>query len=219
MKVTVIIPSCSSERLSLLIQTVESIQAGTYKNVHPIIIADGNPEIERMAKEKLHHVSVLLNRERIGWIASINRMLKEWDSDYYIYASDDLEFPHDCIENAVRTMQSKFPDGDGLVTLGKKTRCCFGLVGRKFIERFPERQVFCPDYSHYCSDTELLITVKKLGLFAIPPKRPSQVLHYRRKDETRRLAHLVREEDYAIRDERKAKGYQWGIDFNLVRRR
>ncbi len=218
MKITVIIPTCSSERIPLLIQMVESIQAGTYKNVHPIVVADGNPHIQDIANKELRHISVILNKERIGWIASINRVLREFDSEYYIYASDDLEFPSDCIKNAMRTSLKRFPDGMGVVTLGRKTRCCFGLFGHKFADHFPDRQVFCPDYSHYCSDTELFTTLKELGLFAYAPERESQVVHHRRKDETRRFAHKVRERDYEIRDERKAKGYQWGIDFNLVGR-
>ena len=105
MKVMVIIPTCSSERLPLLIQTVESIQAGTYKNVHPIIVADGNEHVYETALKKLHHVSVLKNRERRDWIYSINKVLKEWDSAYYIYAADDLIFPPGCIENAMILMK------------------------------------------------------------------------------------------------------------------
>ena len=218
MKITIAIPTCSSERIPLLIRTVESIQAGTYKNVHPIIVADGNPKIERVAREKLHHVSVISNRERCDWIFSVNRVLKEWDSDYYIYASDDLVFPPDCIKKAMQTMQQSFPDGFGLVTITKKNRCPFGLIGRKFVEYFPDRQVFCPDYIHYRSDTELQKTVKELRIFAFPPERTNQVEHFRRKDETWRLARKIKARDSRIYNRRQEKGYLWGVDFNLITR-
>ena len=72
-KVTIIIPTCSSERIPMLIKTVESIQAGTYKNVHPVIVADGNQHIFDVANKRLHNVSVLKNDKRMDWVFSINR--------------------------------------------------------------------------------------------------------------------------------------------------
>jgi len=215
-KVIIIIPSCSSSRIPLLINTVETIQAGEYKNVHPVIVADGNPKIEREAKEKLHHVTVISNKERMDWVFSINRVLKEFDSDYYIYASDDLNFRPSCIKHAVAKMQERFPDGLGVVSIGKKNRAAFGLFGRKWAEHFPDRQVFCPDYIHYASDSELMRCVRELDKYAYPPERTSMVLHTRLKDETWRLARQVRSRDHRIRVERQARGYLWGVDFNLI---
>lgn len=216
MKVTIAIPTCSSERIPMLIKTVESIQAGTYKNVHPIIVADGNPHIYEVANKRLHNVSVISNRERKDWVFSINRVLKEFDSEYYIYASDDLIFPPDCIKYAMATMQERFTDGLGVVSIGKKGRATFGLFGRKWADHFPDRQVFCPDFIHYAGDSELMRTVSKLGIYAFPPQRESMVRHARMKDETWRLARQVRSRDHAIRIEREGKGYMWGVDFNLI---
>ena len=216
MKVTVVIPTCSTERIPLLIQTVESIQAGSYKNVYVVIVADGNPHIQEVANKKLHHISAILNKERKDWNFSINRVLKEFDSDYYIYASDDLIFPPDCIKHAVATMEKRFPDGFGVVTISKKNRCPFGLFGRKFAEHFPDRQVFCPDLVHYGGDSELMRTISKLGIFAYPPERESQVKHSRLKDETWKLARRTRTRDRTIFHRRQEKGYLWGIDFNLI---
>lgn len=215
-KITIAIPSCSSERIPLLIQTVKSIQAGTYKNIYPVIVADGNPKIYEAVKEQLSNISVILNKERIDWNASINRVLREFDSEFYIYAADDLNFPPDCIECSMATMQKQFPDGFGLVTIGKKNRCPFGLVGRKLVEHFPDRQIMCPDLIHYGGDSELMRTVVKLGIFAYPPERESQVRHFRNKDETWKLARRTRNRDRAIYKRRIEKGYMWGIDFNRV---
>lgn len=216
MKVTIIIPTCSSSRIPMLIKTVESIQAGTYKNVHPIIVADGNQHIFNVANKRLHNVSVISNRERKDWVFSVNRVLKEFDSDYYIYASDDLFFPPDCIKYAMARMQKCFPDGFGVVSIGKKHRSAFGLFGHKLVEHFPDHQVFCPDFIHYAGDSELHRTVMKLGKFTFIPERESSVNHSRMKDETWRLARRVRTRDHAIRQEREAKGYMWGVDFNLI---
>ena len=216
MKVIIIIPSCSSQRIPMLIKTVESIQAGSYKDVHPIIVADGNPKIERVARGKLHHVTVISNKERMDWVYSTNRVLKEFDSEYYIYASDDLFFPPKLIEYAMATMKKRFPDGFGVVSIGKKHRAAFGLFGRKFANHFPDRQVFCPDFIHYAGDSELRRTVANLDKFTFPPERDSMVRHARMKDETWRLARRVRTRDHEIRREREEKGYMWGVDFNLI---
>ena len=219
MKVTIIIPTCSSSRIPMLLKTVESIQAGTYKNVHPVIIADGNPKIYEVANKQLHNVTVIANKERMDWVFSVNRVLKEWDSDYYIYGSDDLFFPPNLIEFAMATMQEHFPDGFGVVGIGKKGRAAFGLFGCKLADHFPDRQVFCPDFIHYAGDSELMRTVSKLGIYAFPPERESMVQHHRLKDETWRLARGVRTRDHTIRREREEKGYMWGVDFNLIVRK
>ena len=217
-KIIIAIPSCSSTRIPMLIKTVESIQAGEYKNVHPIIVTDGNPKIERVAKEKLHNVSVISNKKRMDWIFSTNRVLREFDSDYYIYGSDDLTFRPDSIKYAMAKMQECFPDGFGVIALAKKNKCTFGLFGRKFADHFPDRQVFCPDYIHYASDSELMRCVRALDKYAYPPERTSMVLHARLKDETWRFARQVKTRDHRIRIEREEKGYLWGVDFNLITR-
>lgn len=216
MKIIIIIPTCSSERIPLLIQTVESIQTGLYKNVHPVIVADGNHYIYRIVKKRLHNVSVIFNKERRDWIFSSNRVLKEFDSEYYIYASDDLIFPPDCIECAMVTMERCFPDGFGVVDLGRKDRGTFGLFGHKLVDHFPDSKVFCPEYIHYSGDSELCQAVKKMKKYVYLPEREKQVQHFRMNDETRILARRVRTRDHEIRRRRTVKGYLWGIDFNRV---
>ena len=216
MKVTIAIPTCSSNRIPMLIRTVESIQVGKYKNVHPVILADGNPHIFKVANKRLHNVSVLKNDKRMDWVFSVNRILKEFDSDYYIFGSDDIIFPPDCITCAMARMRECFPDGFGVVSIGKKNKTTFGLFGRKWVDHFPDRQVFCPDYIHYAGDSELYRTARHLRKYAFPPKRNSSVQHSRLKDETWRLARSVMVRDHKIRDERWKKGYMWGVDFNLI---
>jgi len=216
MKITLIIPIYSAERFPMLIRTVKSIQAGSYKDVHIVIVADGNPEICKMADKQLRGITIILNEKRMDWNASINRILKEFDSEYYIYASDDLIFPPDCIECAMRTMRKRFPDGFGVVGIGRKNRGAFGLFGRKWADHFPDHQVFCPDLIHYGGDTELYRAANKLGKFAYPPERESQVKHFRPKDETWKLVRKIRGRDRSVFFKRQEKGYLWGVDFNLV---
>lgn len=217
MKIIIAIPTCSPERIPGLIKAVESIQGGSYKNVHPVILVDGNLGMCEVLNKQLHNVSIISNRERMDWVFSVNRIFKEFDSEYYIYASDDLFFPPGCIEYAMIKMRQRFPDGFGVISIGKKHKCAFGLLGRKFIEHFPDRQVFCPDYVHYGSDSELWRTVNKLGKFDYLRHRPSSVAHPRIVyDETKEMAEENRTKDQAIYRKREEMGLNWGIDFKLI---
>ncbi|KKK81384.1 hypothetical protein LCGC14_2814010, partial [marine sediment metagenome] len=150
MKINLIIPTCSSSRTPLLIETIESIQSGSYKDVHIVVVADGNQKIFREVTAKgFDNLSITQNVIRRDWVFSINRVLKEFISEYYIYASDDLIFPKDCIKTAVKNLQIYFPYRDGVVGIGRKGRSAFGLFGNKFVNRFPKREVFCPDFTHF----------------------------------------------------------------------
>lgn len=217
MTITIGTPTVSFDRLSLLKQEVDSIEAGTYKDVHVVVVVDGDPKLYEAVRKILLsnrlQLSIVLNKGNFGWVASINRVFKEFDSEYYIYGSDDLIFPRDCIENAMVTMKRTFPDGYGVVSLGRKTKCIFGLVGRKWVEHFPERAVFCPFYTHYGADPEHYMFAKTIGKFTYPPERPSQVTHYRLNDKTRRFSRSSRTKDLALWEERKRKGLIWGISF------
>ena len=220
-KIIVVIPTCSFNRVPMLVKGVESIQAGTYKNVHIVVVADGNLDIFKIAgtyfeNKESENVTVILNKERMDWIFSVNRVFREFDSDYYIYAADDLFFPPACIEYAMIKMRQRFPDGFGVVGIGKKHKCAFGLLGRRFADHFPGQQVFCPDYVHYGSDAELWRTANKLGNIDYIAHRPSSVGHRQMKDETWEIAERSRARDQAIYRQREEMGLSWGVDFKLV---
>ena len=219
MKITIIIPTVSFGRFSLLFKMIKSIHRGLYKDFCIVIVIDGNRKLYETigAKvEKLYSrsVSVILNKERRGWVFSTNRVLKEFNSPYYIYASDDLIFPSDCIENAMITMKERFPDGYGVVSLGRKVKAIFGLFGNKWVEHFPKREVFCPYYIHYSADREHTEFMKKIGKFAYSPKRDSQVKHFRLKVETCIISRSSRSRDLILRSERKKNNRLWGINFD-----
>ena len=215
MKITIIIPTVCFDRLEMLLEEVKSIEAGKYQDFHIVIIVDGNQKLYEELQRRLlpFKGSIILNEKRRGWVASTNRIFKEFDSDYYIYASDDLVFPPDCIKNAMIMMKDRFPDGYGVITLGRKTKCIFGLIGRKWVEHFPGRQVLCPFYVHYGADAEHTAFAHKIEKFAFHPNRPSQVTHYRINDRTRIFSRSSRQKDLALWENRKAKGLIWGVSF------
>ena len=220
MKITIAIPIVSFDRFDLLFREIKSIQAGTYKGDLPIVIVvDGDKKLyqavgAKMIELSLRDCTVILNEKRSGWVFSTNRVFKEFKSDYYIYASDDLIFPPDCIERAVEAMKKHFPDGNGVVSLGKKTKCIFGLIGNKWVEHFPKREVFCPYYTHYGSDAEHTQYCQEEGRFAFARKRDSQVKHYRLNDTTRIFARRSREKDLMLHHDRQKRNRLWGRNFD-----
>jgi len=215
MKVSVIIPTY--DRLEKLKRTIKSILEGDYNKIHIFVVIDGNKEMHLNFPSL--PVTVIRNEERMDWVFSINRALREMgDADAAIYAGDDLEFPPHSISRAMEAMKKHFPDGDGLV--GLKQSCAgvdsaFGLMGRKFIERFPNRQVLCPDYIHYVSDREIGQFAKSINKFYFC--KDVIIKHDRSKDKTRELALKILGTDKATKAERARKGFLWGRDFERIK--
>lgn len=205
------------DRAKSLKNTVESIFDGDHKDVCVSIMMDGNISLSRQLNH--HPARIFLNEERMDYVFSMNRLLQESeDTEGVIYASDDLVFPPYAISEAAEAMEEHFPDGDGLVGLNQNCQgidSAFGLMGRKFIERFPERQVFCPDYVHFVSDAELGAFTKSIGKFyfcsgvTLKHERNQQ-------DETFRLGVGMWGRDMAMHVKRYQKGFLWGSNFGLV---
>lgn len=220
MKVTIAIPTVSLERLPLLAKAVKSIRAQTHENIHIVIVVDARPELYKVVKSQFtsNDILVVLNEKHTYWVGSVNRVWREFDSDYYVYAADDIIFPSGCVANAVEIMKEKFPGGFGLVNLFRRDKAVFGLFGRKFAEHFPKCQVLCPDFVHYGADREITEFAFELGIYnSHSLKRENQVKHHLRvKDETWSLANKIIHKDPETRRQRRKKGYKWGIDFNLI---
>ena len=215
MRVNVIIPTYN--RLESLKRAVKSISESDYDDVCISIIVDGNRGM--FTKILAEPANIILNEKRMDWVLSMNRALREMeDTDAVLYAADDLEFPPYAIPEAVEAMKEHFPDGDGLVGLNQNCAgidSAFGLMGRKFIERFPERQVFCPDYVHFVGDAELGAFAKSIGKFyfcsgvTLKHERNQQ-------DETFRLGMAMWGRDLAMNLKRQVYRLLWGSNFGLA---
>lgn len=215
MHINIIIPTYN--RPDLLIKTIHSIKRNSYKDVSIFVVVDGNREI--LEKVLPEDVAILFNPERRDWVYSINRGIFYAISDAVIYAADDLIFQEDCLERAVRAMEEKFPDGDGLVAIKQSVVGCntaFGMFGHKFIERFPERCVFCPDYIHYCGDSELGQFARNINCLYVCNE--AKVVHHRLKDATYNIAKPVEGKDFHCHRVRRDAGLLWGRDFQLLRK-
>jgi len=215
MHVTVVIPTL--DRWSLLQKTVETINASSYKDLSILVIVDGNREILELARGL--QSDVLFNEKRMDWVWSSNRGLQHIKHGAVIYGSDDLEFEPQCIEIAVERLRAETPDTDGLVAIKQSVIGCstaFGLLGHRFIERFPNRSVLCPDYVHYGSDSELGRFARSINRLHLCDE--ARVIHRRLQDATYRAAKPLEVQDFHYIDERRKAGLLWGRDFELLRK-
>jgi hypothetical protein len=99
-----------------------------------------------------------------------NNHLKDSHCDVFYYLNDDVVLSPNCIKNSIKSMNKYFPDLDGVVGLFQENipieqqcRCAFGAIGNKFIDRFPQRQVFMPKYKRFYGDTELYDYASKIS--------------------------------------------------------
>jgi hypothetical protein len=206
----------SHARIESLQQAILSLLENGYANLSVLIIADGNEKLlETVAKMD---VGLLFNLYRRDYVFSMNRAMP-FVSDAALYASDDLCFPKGFIKQAVNRLENEFPDKLGLIgfnTLStpKNTPFAFGLMGKAFINQFPNYQVFCPDYIHYGSDTEMGMFAQKIERFHF--MEDISVEHHRDKDLTYKLANKVRERDRRVYLARSQRGLLWGRDFGRL---
>lgn len=233
MRVNIIIPTY--KRFKSLRRTMLSIQESKHKDIHTIIIMDGFQD-KRYEQFKNDKTEVRQNSERKGWIYSMNDTLRRLCGESlkhpldtgYFYGADDIVFYPDCITKLIQAMREIFPTGDGLVSAKqhlilshsrikvKKSGGAFALMGRKFIDRFPDKVAFCPEYFHGSADREIRNFAVQSGIYHFCID--AVLLHDRSvKDETRRLRKEAQVEDHITRRERWAKELTWGISFERVR--
>ena len=216
MHVNIFIPTWN--RPQLLLQTISSIGRSTYEDYSIIVIVDGNLKlIDLLIKQP---VMIIVNRERRDWVYSMNKGLRLAVSDAVMYASDDLVFSPNCLAVAVATLKEKFPDGNGLIGINQTVVGCssaFGIMGRKLIEHFPNRQVFCPDYTHLCSDFELGKYARANNIFYYC--KEAVMNHHRLRDETWQQVEKVKHQDLQLQDQRTARGLIWGNSWERLNAR
>ncbi|GAG31022.1 unnamed protein product, partial [marine sediment metagenome] len=87
------------------------------------------------------------------------------------------------------------------------------LVGQKFLQRYPDKQLFFPGYYHFgCQEIAWL--ARKLGRFQSEERLRlthfHPAFHKHLIDQTHREARVYSERDHALIKERQAKGLIWG---------
>ena len=156
-----------------------------------------------------------------------NYHLKTLKSSGMIYLCDDVELYPDALNNLFQAFETKFPDTDGVVTFNQAnlptgSDSAMGLILRKFANRYPNNQCFCPVYVSFYADSEIGDYAKKLGKFHYCEE--AKLIHYHPafyKEEADEAHRIVRDSnqgiDKRVNAERKKRGLLWGESLTLIR--
>lgn len=228
MKFEIIIPTY--KRLGKLLRLMESVYqtvGDRYADVKSSIWFDNKDwqtcrEFRHTAQYKRGFgVGVMTNviAEHLGVFGIFNRFLQYYfNSDVAICIPDDTEWINGGLKQAMEFYEQNYSDTDYVVGLQQDliTKCggnkgAVLLIGRKFMERFPDRHCYCPLYECWCADDELGRFARKVGRFYYLGN-PPLIRHYTNEhtDETNAMNEGLRQADLKLRDERKAKGILWG---------
>lgn len=216
--IDVIIPT--RNRYEKLCRCLESIPQSALKvEIGVIVVCDGDSET---ANKLMGHNDGLITRVSVvrkhrGSVYCRN-LITQATEDALIYATDDIEFKEGAIEAAIKAMHKYFPDEDGVIGFNQVNARSFsiagvGLVGQKFLCRYPNRKLFYPRYFHFsCQEIERL--GNKLNRIRL--EESAELLHYHpaknlsERDVTHIEARRDRMKDKLISSQRRADKIIWG---------
>jgi len=156
-----------------------------------------------------------------------NTHLKNMTADGMCYMNDDVEVFEDTVEKIKLEFYRYFVDYDGVVGLNQlnlnefqKVEGAFGVIGAKYADRFPDRQVFCPDYYRFYGDFELMKQAKEVGKFHF--SHEAQLVHNhpcinkKFQDATHADVRKHIAKDKHTFKIRQARGLLWGKSWELI---
>ena len=149
--------------------------------------------------------------------AQIQNIMSASGEDGLLCLVDDATLYAQTLQIAIDSFNEHFPDDDGMLGLGQDgtTGSPWGLflLGQKFLQRFPGKQISFPGYWHF-GDMEIHALADKLGKFHFEPA--ARVYHFHpdehpeEKDQTHIDARVWKTEDFALFRERELAGLLWG---------
>ena len=221
--ITIVIPT--RNRLDKLENTLATIPRVPWITT-AVCCDDDLRTYEAMSREHPEVVPWLFSPHR-GSVYCRNEVIRQ-TADGVLYAVDDIEFQPGSIEAALFRFNERFPDDDGVVGFSQIEAgqnwhpTGIALVGSRFIDRYPERRLFFPDYWHFAAQ-EVHWLAEPLGLFIQPAEAlilhnhpmfakrlGSRDLEQCRMDHTHHEARVKAAQDTRLKEKRKAAGLVWG---------
>lgn len=228
MKLDIVIPSY--HRLESLDKCIKSIfiaeqnieNQHTEVYVHLYLTDDGDLMHCAVKYRDIANVAVHLCTYRVPdfW----NTHLAGTDADMVMTCNDDVEILPDTLNTIINQFQDKYPDFDGVLGLNQANlpadqalQSAFTVIGIKYADRFPERQVFCPAYDRFYGDKELGMYAESIGKFYYCAEAKIHHFHAafypERKDATHESVRTYLDGDKRKWRQRQAKGLLWGKTF------
>jgi len=225
--VTVVIPT--RNRWRKLANTLDTIPVRSCISV--LVVCDGDPETHKRIRELgASQIQSLLVNRHMGSVYCRNLVIPDCP-DGVLYAVDDIEFQPGAIRAALAAFNERFPDDDGVVGF-HQIQCGdnyhpsgVALLGKRFVDRYPNRQPFCPEYFHFAAQ-EIQWLAEPLGKFYLC--KDAALLHNHPcfsgregrdadkfvKDATHNEARARCDQDKALREQRQRDGLVWGAQRN-----
>lgn len=214
--VDIIVPTRNRlAKLDRMLRTLPREAAG--KRINVKIICDDDID-SFAALQQRPGLEVHLTDKRRGAVYCRNLLIRS-TKDALIYATDDIEFSPRAIENAIGAMTARFINDDGVVGFHQEGNSYnpagVALVGKAFIDRYPDRALFNPAYFHFACQ-EIHRAALSLGKFHL--EKTAVVKHWhpasfkREMDRTHGEARQFRKRDLDLKAARERQGLIWGIN-------
>lgn len=159
----------------------------------------------------------------------INELLAAVSADVVFLLGDHIVFH----ERTVEEVLNRFASNPVIGAVGMRIEnlppasaspYAFMALSRRFLNRFKMRngrwEVFCPDYYHFCADTELGEYAESIGAFHFAASATitthSPAAGNAATDETYRAGRTNKAADMDIRRKRQAAGLLWGKSFERI---
>jgi hypothetical protein len=153
----------------------------------------------------------------------VNELYSESVGDIVIMLSDHIELQDGCIEAVLKAFSDNFPDLDGVVGLNMvdlpeegRNKYASNAMGRKFLDRYPEKNPSCPQYHHFFADTEIGMLAESLDKFYFAEDAHILCHHPAHgdgeKDETYRASRANYQVDVKTWERRQHDGLLWGVN-------
>ena len=214
--VDLIVPTRNrAEKLDRMLKSVPKVAAE--KCIAVMVVFDGDFKTAEKFKNHPRIDEMGFTEKQIGSVATRNRYTP-LVNDAVLMATDDIEFYPGSIDVAIRAFAARFPDDDGVVGFTQVNHKSFSgagvcLVGQKFLQRYPGKQLYFPGYFHFaCQEIERLAT--SLGKMHIEPE--AKLFHFHpstgdgRRDRTHDEARRHKAKDQRLSKARREAGLTWG---------
>lgn len=162
-KFSIIIPT--RNRLRKLYNVLNTIPDSPLYTVK--IICDGDETTHKKVQKDYPYVeSYFLGKQR-GSVWCRNQIIKD-EEDGILPCVDDIVFPKDYFVYIFELFNSTFKDDDGVLGVRQQGKFFeaysptgMALVGQKFLQRYPDRQLYYPKYYHFAAQ-EIYNLCKKI---------------------------------------------------------
>jgi len=214
LRMTVLI--ATRNRLEKLINTLESIPQIDWLDI--VVVFDGDKENYDAMSDYRSDMKCYLVEKHSGSVYCRNYGISKIEENRNIlYATDDITFPKRAFDKYLEEFNEAFPDDDGVMGIAQNnphSPTGVALVGKKFIDRYPGRQLFDPKFYHFAAQ-EVHRLALKLDKFAY--SESAATTHYspnRNKkymDQTHSDARKRKKEDFALMKKKEQEGSIWGL--------